>query len=735
MKKKLFQSVLCIVFVVLFLLSALPFSASAVTVDAKLIDSSDVYTDLKNMGIDPTKYPKDIDAKHIRMLHFIEYGYDYGGDQRDYGLYVYVYNPSGKELDLSPYKNYVQLRTFKDFNESSEVRKMELEKCSVSLREGYEHVFYKFRVKDATKLLEGLQKTSRIYEVSSLELRFKDVSYDQDSTVSARYTYSGFMPYHGTTETATNTLRHTVTDTFTLELDLRPATWKTKTSDKGAGYQYELFSTYFAVPNDVIRDYGDFKAPTKGLIAVDGEYEEYKVNGVVTSNDTVYNAVYDGLFRKSPSFGISGGYPLLNYDNESYNGGFCFNYDVWTGESILTLSKDEKPYELGWMRDPDLERVPYISSVLLREYEQMQELSADVFLTKIKEIEAKYGYPCALLKSANNPYYGHYDYSVKAGNDLSQQLANYAASNNSGLLSFLRGEYGLYQDSKDDVYSGINSIQVIDPTLLDQAKTDEYWSKTYFIQESEVNALQSYLRSHSVGETVYKINFAVRDYYICPITVFQGDNKWTCGQGNYYFEKSTFRNFDVLSLTWQNEHGDVTVLPVAALPIDIVGSITPPAGDDKFKAPGDDSKPRGCALADYKPLVLILGVLLFIFAANWLLKLFGLSIGKIFSAIGRFFGWLFGFATTQNERRRRHKREDDEHTWAREDRDYKRRDYEYKDAEEKRKAADERRKKKRHKADMRAADDHHEEHEWRRPKEGSEKKSKDKYDSWFNGRK
>ena len=42
MKKKIWQSILCLAFTVLFLLSALPITATAATVDAKLIDSSDV---------------------------------------------------------------------------------------------------------------------------------------------------------------------------------------------------------------------------------------------------------------------------------------------------------------------------------------------------------------------------------------------------------------------------------------------------------------------------------------------------------------------------------------------------------------------------------------------------------------------------------------------------------------------------------------------------------------------
>ena len=233
MKRKIFNFLLCMTLCLVFVFTAIPFAAFGASVDAKLIDSSDVYEDLKNMGIDPTKYPKDIEAKYIRMLHFIEYGYDYGGDQRDYGLYVYVYNPSGQEIDLASNRNYIQIQTRTEFGDQGGWRKMQLEKCSESLRQGYEHVFYKFKIKDASDLLEGLNRAQRLYEISGIELRYKNSSYDLDSKVAACYEYNGYMPYHGINPTAQSSLRHFVNDIFTLELDLRAATWKTKTSDKG----------------------------------------------------------------------------------------------------------------------------------------------------------------------------------------------------------------------------------------------------------------------------------------------------------------------------------------------------------------------------------------------------------------------------------------------------------------------------------------------------------------------
>lgn len=737
MKRKFLRAILCIAFCVLFVVTAVPFAAFGATVDAKLIDSSDVYIDLKNMGIDPTKYQKDPSAKHARMLHFLEYGYDYGGDQRDYGLYVYVYNPSGKEIDIASSRNYIQLQTRSDFNVQNGYRKMQLEKVSMSLRDGYEHVFYKFKVKDASKLLEGLRRETRIYEITSVELRYKDSSYDLDSKVAARYQYTGYMPYHGINAVAQSTLRHKIFDTFVLELDLHPATWKTSTSDKGAGYQYELFSTYFSVPNDVIKDFGDPEAPTKGLIAVDGVYEEYKVGGVLTTHQKLYDYVLPWIQQSVPTDGQDKTIP------------FWFFTSARNSPNIsMTVKSDfsfNQIYHAGYYISA--KRLPYITNVMKLDEDTLEAYPPER-LEAVIDVQNNFSNSRGAMPYVDSGCKrGFQDYSVKKDSgDLALKMANLASSykgNGGGFRAWFDGNWKLYNSSLS--YSGIDPIRVVKVSDVARNLNTSYISQQLFVEECYVNDLQSETYSAALqGKTTYLIRFAVRDYYCEEINVGTADSQsYGFGDGNYYFEKTVFKNFDVLSLTWQNERGDITVIPVAALPIDIVGSITPPAGDDEFPKPIEKKPEVGCAAAKYHPIFIVLAAIAIFIAINWLLSLFGLSIGKIFSALGRGISTLFNFSTTQNERRRRHRREDDEHAWAKEDREYKRRDYAYKDKDyeyrerdyafkEKDYAyrdAEEERAQERHASDMRASDDRHEDHEWnvmRRGQRPAEKREKRK---------
>ena len=295
MKKK-FIKVLSFIFVFLFLVAAIPLSASAGVTDAgENIATSDVLTDLERFGIDITQYQKDLDAKHCRMLNFLEYGYSYHTVASDYGLYVYMWNPTGKVIQTDG-KNYIQMQLLDSKGNSIKgFSKYPLEYVSHSTNEGYEHLFYKFRVGSINGFQSTLEKAMRRYDISGVELHFNGNTNATESGVSAIYSFTGYMSYRGADTSVRNTLKQHVTDRITQELELHGTTWKTSTSDKGVDYAYEVFSVYFSVPNDIIKDYGDKNDATKGLVEVDGEFSEYKVNGIVTDSTKVYNLVYNGL--------------------------------------------------------------------------------------------------------------------------------------------------------------------------------------------------------------------------------------------------------------------------------------------------------------------------------------------------------------------------------------------------------------------------------------------------------
>ena len=89
MKNK-FLKISAVFLTVLIILSSflIPTVSAAETVPED-IETSDVIKDLERMGIDYKKYKKDTSAEHCRMLKFLEYGYDHGGNQNEYGIYIF----------------------------------------------------------------------------------------------------------------------------------------------------------------------------------------------------------------------------------------------------------------------------------------------------------------------------------------------------------------------------------------------------------------------------------------------------------------------------------------------------------------------------------------------------------------------------------------------------------------------------------------------------------------------
>ena len=93
MKKK----ILCLIFSMLFLLSAFVFSSAAGSFGTEDINETDVMQDLDRMKFNFGNYPMNQEADYCQLIRFLEYGYDYNGRDDDYELFLYVYNPSERE--------------------------------------------------------------------------------------------------------------------------------------------------------------------------------------------------------------------------------------------------------------------------------------------------------------------------------------------------------------------------------------------------------------------------------------------------------------------------------------------------------------------------------------------------------------------------------------------------------------------------------------------------------------
>ena len=615
----------------------------------KDIETSGVVSDLKAMGFDITKYQKDTSAEHARMLKFLEYGYDENGDQSEYGLYVYVWNPSGKpiELDNNLNKITIQSRKVQSTNPNG-WKKAPLEFVNVSTESGYENVFYKFKVPYSAEksLLSNVSKYVRVYEISEIELKYSGNNNATSFTIGGRFTYSGYGPYHNASRTNRSTLSCHGTDMTVIEIEINPTTWKTDTSAKGVGYANELFSVYFSVPNDIIRDYGNTADTiSKGLVKIEGEYSKHRINGLVVDNRTLYDQIYPYLGVNVNDEDV----PFFFYSDISYLENYTYYENPYNvklsspnifGGSYVTNSEPRGNVIINkivsLIEEDIYSSKDFVSSEDLRDvlYSIWADFGSEMYIDPVGS-----GYGPANVGVSLQSYGNNLSYVVTSkdekGNyvDIADQIKVYSEAHDKPWYMFWNNS--LYEESS---YDNIKSIQFVDLSFFDLFSNSSSFSDKFYVSEHDVANMKSFVTAASAkNQSTFLMRFAVDDYYATDVRLSE------YGTGTFenalYFEKTIFTNVDILSFTFENQFSEQVVLPVAASPVDNVGEITPtlkPDGSHTTNENPPDDPPDLLSLI--LGLVAIIAVVLFI---DRILRVFGISWRSLFKFIRKLFKKIF----------------------------------------------------------------------------------------------
>lgn len=643
------KKIFCVFFAALFLLCSIPVGAAE---KSHPMDRSYVIDDLKKMGYNISDFEKDGNADYIRVITVYEYGYDYHKDFSDYGLYFYIFNPSGKAIQNSDL-NKIQM-AYKDKSGSkSNYVKFPLQIVSWSVLTNFENMFYKVKVGNTSEFVNRLNSGARTYYVSGIELLEPGKENATDFLVGGAYTFTGYMAGYHMNLSAVDTLYLSWTEELTVPIELHPATWFSKTSDKGEDYRYELFSVYFSIPNDILKQYGDPKgSDTAGLIGVRGEYYEYDTNGILTNNSDIrqnFARMVNRDLTKLSSFNsennvsqefLYGFYKgsevitsLVNY--YTYN---C-SYNVYAGYGKYYLINPES-ITLKSKKAQTLSPVFYLGNAI---YSGDPYLSAEDFMASyIGQGRNHYEY-------RNENAYGHKYYNLGVSDPAwNSSIRSYASTHDKwyNQISKYFGS-GLYDDAEG--YADIDVIKKVSDLDVSKVWQDASAAENLFVTTKDYKSLQEFYKSdENKDRTTYLFRFAVRDYYAPQVTVsdFNGAVSETTIPSNstYYFRKTVFEEFDVLEFTFQDKNSKKTVLPVVASPVDITGGVVP--GNNQSEPnpnnPGADSKKNDNSwldrllkiFSDLKPLYKVLVIVLLVFVVALLIRLFGGLLGPIAKGVG-----------------------------------------------------------------------------------------------------
>lgn len=483
----------------------------------------------------------------IELINFVEYGYSANGNH-DYGLYVYIYNPRQLEFSELPTANKIQLSVG-----NGTYKKYPLKFLSKSSNYNdfvKERLYYKFKIEGANDLLSQLDKEARIYNISGIELLEIDKQTAKEYHVGGKYTVTGYAKGYGLNSSAESTLNQSITNLRTLKLDVHSAIFRTPPIQKD--HQNQLNSVYFAVPNDILKSYGN-------LQKIQAEWYEYKTAPIIVADNTLYESL-------SPHMGVTVNgqtqemdKPRLSYGFTNSQDGTTTLYDWTYNMNLNSFNKTkENCTKLDYIFKADGDVLKYnVTDDTLKNYIynynkahdkgyielKNQRISADLFQDTVDSGRTK-GYNNVTIDAGDKFNMLGYD----STNPWWKKYQDYGWFNKpEGLGKDFKDIAPIYQVKDTDLNNVINNL------LVDSEYVDDF--------------VIYYNNQKLVDKTTFIFRFAVTDYFSTNLSS-------SIGKG-YIAEESVFLDFDILSLTFEKE-GKYINIPVVANPIDVVGGITPP---------------------------------------------------------------------------------------------------------------------------------------------------------------
>ena len=173
-------------------------------------DSTNVIDDLLSADANfVANFPPNENANpKIQVIQVVEYCYSYRENMRDnYGLYIYVYNPTNLNIVRHSKSNRIQLAVAYDSEPitssslATDYEKFDLEFCSASVGE-FSNLYYKFKVvdrvgKDGKTIAQRVNSAERRYDISGIELLTSGNYNATEYSVSQIYTFTGYAKGYG----------------------------------------------------------------------------------------------------------------------------------------------------------------------------------------------------------------------------------------------------------------------------------------------------------------------------------------------------------------------------------------------------------------------------------------------------------------------------------------------------------------------------------------------------------
>lgn len=580
--------VLCMVLISMQGTNSIVAHASEVT-----FDDTNVLDDLRSSSVngqsfDLKDYPYN-EKDTIKIVSFVEYCYSFKASRgSNYGLYLYVYNPQGLNINVTSRQNKVQMAVeYDDKGNPSRYEKFELIYCNKAEESVYKNLFYKFKVSDrkltnGTTFVNRVNSNERRYDISGIEILTYGNPNATEYGVGGTYKFTGYAQGYGPDESAASSLNCVVEDLETLSLNVHKTNYRTNVSSLGAGHYNEVHTVYFAVPERIFEEYGT-------LQKIRAEWWEYKTQyAAITSNYEYYQTLVANTGKTASNSDIQmwygkktttdnpGGatYTTTIYDwaygiNSSYTSG------LWGSNTIIV---EERTDILPYAFYSTAESVGGIYDFLYTE-----SVAGDVESSTIKNWMYNYsndlgnGYiDCNGRTISKDLFMNHVDEGRTMGyNDRTIDLAD-----TFDLLSYDSNhtwwdklwDYGMSWPETDGDLKDVKPI--VEVRATDLLTSNQEISDNLLININDVGELKTFYAEESAkGNRVILFRFANTDYFSHEVGRRELNEQ---NADTYIASQMVFFDFDIIELTF-NKDGVYHVIPVVSSPQDIVNDFTAPA--------------------------------------------------------------------------------------------------------------------------------------------------------------
>lgn len=525
----------------------------------------------------------------LQVISFAEYCYSYAANKRDnYGLYVYIYNPTGKEVDVTSLQNKIQMAVrYNSRGEATLYEKFNLEFCSASTG-NYANLFYKFRVVDrainGTTFSQRVSSNQRRYDVSGIELLAAGDRNATEYRVGGTYCFTGYAAGYGPDAAAESTLVGTVENLETLSLDVYHTNYRTNVSDLGENHYNDVNTVYFSVPERVFEQYGN-------LQKIHAQWWEYKTKmAAITSNEEFYDELLEYV-----------GTDVGEYDPDVP----VYLYAEYKGSSTVSTTH----HHYGWAFNKDMSTKTSLFMTTYCTYDKLSAIMPYAFYAPVVDTDSVFDFlhskPPAGAVEANVVQDWIYKYNNDLGNgyidcngrkiskDLFEAYAdegrkmgynnvNVDLSDTFDLNSYdsthswwdKLWDFGLSWPATDGDYKDVPPIYEL--KSRDLSGSDDTIAAALLVNSGDVSALKEYYKAETAkGNRVILFRFANTDYYSAP-AFRSGYTGHIDKTDTYVAQQTVFLDFDIIDLTFHKD-GEYVVIPAVSNPMDIVNGLEPPA--------------------------------------------------------------------------------------------------------------------------------------------------------------